>query len=103
MTRILLATTLLAGVAAASPALAQTGYQSGYQSGYGYQNRPAYSNGYNVGYSNSYMDDWNDTSGLNTRLNQIELRIQDGITARTIDRGEANRLRRQVRFIRQLE
>jgi len=97
MPRFLLATTLLAGVAAASPALAQTGYgnSNSYANGYG--------NGYAPGYSNTYMDDWTDRSGFDTRLNQIELRVQDGITAGTIDRREANRLRGQLRYLRQLE
>jgi hypothetical protein len=89
MKTILFAMSALGALAVAAPAGAQTGYSSG--TGYGQDNRYG------------YQDDWNGSTGFDTRLNQMEIRIQDGVTAGTIDRREAFRLRAQLRNLRRLE
>jgi hypothetical protein len=95
-------------LAFAVPAAAQSGYSTGYGStGYGQNYDRGYSQDYGRGYGQDrgygYQGDWNGSGGFDTRLNQTEIRIQDGIAAGTIDRREAYRLRARLNELRRLE
>lgn len=113
MRTILFAMSALGALAVAAPAVAQTGYQSGsgYQNSNGYQDQQYGRSGYQNQYGNQgqqygrsgYQDEWSGSAGFDTRINQVELRVQDGITAGTIDRREAMRLRAGLRDLRRLE
>jgi hypothetical protein len=96
MKPFLFALTALGAIAAAAPALAQ-GYGSGYQG-----NNDRYYNNY-TNNSRTYYDDRADANlSIDTRIARLETRLNAGVRAGTIDRGEAMRLRAELRDLRRM-
>src|SRR4051794_1006068 len=87
MKKLLTAMTAVSALALAAPAAAQYGYQS--------------NNGYNNGYR--YNTNAGGTVAFDTRISQLQTRLDAGISAGTIDRYEATNLRRQLDNLRRLE
>lgn len=96
MKPIFFALTALGGLAAATPALAQnygTGYQGNNDRYYNnYTNRGAYDND-DRAYANVSVD---------TRIARLEQRLNAGVSAGSIDREEAMRLRAELRDLRRM-
>ena len=116
MKATLFALSALGALAAASPAAAQTynGYST-YNNGYG-SNGSQYQNGYynqgyqnqygNNGYANGYTNGWegqlNSTAAIDARIARLDARLQAGVRGGTIDRYEADRLRAEIRDLRNM-
>ena len=76
MNKILLSMAAVGAIAAAAPALAQTGY---------------------------YGTNINTSAGISNQIAQLEARLNAGVQARVIDRTEARDLRMDLRDLRRLE
>ena len=81
MNKLLLSMAAVGAIAVAAPASAQSGYQNGY--------------GYNANAGGGM--------GIESRIAQLDARIQAGISTGEISRTEGRTLRMQVRQLRQLE
>jgi hypothetical protein len=96
MKATLFALTALGALAAAAPALAQ-GYGTGYQG-----NNDRYYNNYGNTGRTDYDDRADANLSLDTRIARLETRLNAGVRAGTIDRGEAMRLRAELRDLRRM-
>jgi len=97
MKPIFFALTALGGLAAASPALAQT-YPYGYQG-----NNDRYYNNYTNRGGTYYDDDRAYANvSVDTRIARLEQSLNAGIRAGSIDRDEAMRLRAELRDLRRM-
>jgi hypothetical protein len=85
MKKLLFAMTAVGALAAAAPAVAQTGYRTGYNDPYGY----------NTGVRAD--------AGIDSRLAQLEARLNADISAGAISRSDERRLRAQIAGLRRLE
>jgi len=96
MKSTLFALSALGALAVASPALAQN-------YGYGSQgNNDAYYNNYNSNRGGWYDDRAEANVSMDSRIARLETRLNAGVRAGTIDRGEAMRLRAELRDLRRM-
>jgi hypothetical protein len=89
MKKLLFAMTAVGALAAAAPAVAQTGYNDPYRTGY---------NSYGDTYAGVRGD-----AGIDNRIARLEARLNADISAGAISRSDERRLRAQIAGLRRLE
>jgi hypothetical protein len=89
MKKLLFAMTAVGALAAAAPAVAQTGYNDPYRTGYNT-------------YGNTYAGVRGD-AGIDNRIARLEARLNADISAGAISRSDERRLRAQIAGLRRLE